>query len=240
MAIAAIVDIARLDDGWILAPERYDPRRLRAENTGPCVGDFVHVRRDTVNAKTNATSKFLVFDTGDAKDGILAVRRRPVAGSEIRSAKKRIQPCQVIVSRLRPYLRQVAWVDPGLLADREPLAGEREGASLELAVASGKMEPIELTCSTEFFVLESTDDTSIAFLVPFLLSAPVQAVLSAAQEGGHHPRFNERTLTTLPIPTSLAEQANELSASVEQAVTQAREAYAALQCTVATAGRLQL
>ena len=218
MAIAAIVDITRLDDGWILAPERYDPRRLRAENTGPCVGDFVHVRRDTVNAKTNATSKFLVFDTGDAKDGILAVRRQPVAGSEIRSAKKRIHPRQVIVSRLRPYLRQVAWIDPGLLAD----------------------QPVELTCSTEFFVLESIDDASIAFLVPFLLSASVQAVLSAAQEGGHHPRFNERTLTTLPIPPALTKQANELSTRVERAVTQAREAYAALQCTVATAGRLQL
>ncbi len=233
MAIAAIVDIARLDDGWILAPERYDPRRRPAENVGPCVGDFVHVRRDTVTAKADPERKFLVLDTGDAKDGIIAVSKPPVAGSQIRSAKKRIRPRQVIVSRLRPYLRQVAWVDPGLLADPALSAGERDGASSETEPA------VELTCSTEFFVLESIDGASIAFLVPFLLSTPAQAVLSAAQEGGHHPRFNERTLMTLSIPTSLAEQAQELSARVEQAVMQAREAYAALRGAVMTADSLQ-
>ena len=218
--IATVVDIARLDDGWILAPERYDPRRRRAENVGPCVRDFVHIRRDTVHTKADPTRNFLVFDTGDAKDGIIATSKPPVAGSQIRSAKKRIRPRQVIVSRLRPYLRQVAWVDPGLLAEQEP--------------------GIELICSTEFFVLESIDGASVAFLVPFLLSAPVQAVLAAAQEGGHHPRFNERALTTLRIPTSLAERANELSARVEQAVAQAREARAALRSAVATAAHFQL
>ena len=234
MAIATVVDIARLDDGWILAPERYDPRRRRAKNTGPCIGDYVQIRRDTLRAKADATRKFLVFDTGDAKDGIIASKQAAVAGSQVRSAKKRIRPHQVIVSRLRPYLRQVAWVDPGLLAKREPSTGERWESSR-------KNEPgIELICSTEFFVLESIDGASIAFLVPFLLSAPVQAVLAAAQEGGHHPRFNERTLTTLPIPVSLVEQANELSVRVERAVAQARAAYAALQCAVARAARLQL
>ena len=240
MAIAAVVDIARLDDGWILAPERYDPRRRRAENAGPCVGDFVHVRREVVRAGADATRRFLVFDTGDAKDGIMAAGKPPVAGSQIRSAKKRIHPRQVVVSRLRPYLRQIAWVDPGLLVAQDSSAGEREGASRQLAVP-GEMAPsVELICSTEFFVLESADGASIAFLVPFLLSAPVQAVLAAAQEGGHHPRFNERTLTTLAVPAALAEQAGELSGRVERAVGQAREAYAALRSAVATAARLQL
>ena len=165
MAIAAVVDIARLDDGWILAPERYDPRRRRAENAGPCVGDFVHVRREVVRAGADATPRFLVFDTGDAKDGIMAASKPPVAGSQIRSAKKRIHPRQVVVSRLRPYLRQVAWVDPGLLVEQESSAGEREGASRQLAVP-GEMAPsVELICSTEFFVLESADGASIAFLV---------------------------------------------------------------------------
>ena len=91
-----------------------------------------------------------------------------------------IRPRQVVISRLRPYLRQVAWVDAGLLAEQTP--------------------GTELICSTEFFVLESVGSASVAFLVPFLLSLPIQAVLAAAQAGGHHPRFNERTLMTLPIP----------------------------------------
>ena len=219
MAISAVVDIARLDEGWILAPERYDPRRRRAKDIGPCLGDFVHVRRDHVNAKTADARRFLVFDTGDAQHGIVSVNKSPCAGTDIRSVKKRIYPHQVIISRLRPYLRQVAWVDPGLLAEQEP--------------------DVDLLCSTEFFVLESVvDNASIAFLAPFLLSAPVQIILAAAQEGGHHPRFNERTLTTLRIPASLVENADELSARFEQGVAQAREAYRALRESVAMATSL--
>ena len=219
MSISSVVDIARLDEGWILAPERYDPRRRRAKDIGPYLGDFVHVRRDHVNAKTADTRRFLVFDTGDAQHGIVSANKSPCTGTEIRSVKKRIHPHQVIISRLRPYLRQVAWVDPGLLTEQEP--------------------DVDLLCSTEFFVLESVvDNASIAFLAPFLLSAPVQAILSAAQEGGHHPRFNEHTLTTLRIPASLIENANEISARFEQGVAQARDAYRAVRESVAMATHL--
>ena len=219
MSIATVVDVGRLDAGWILAPERYDPRRRRRRDAGPCVGDFVQARRDTIAANADASRRYLVFDTGDAKDGILAGRKPPIGGSEIRSAKKHIRPRQVVISRLRPYLRQVAWVDAGLLAEQTP--------------------ETELICSTEFFVLEPVDSASVAFLVPFLLSPPIQAVLAAAQEGGHHPRFNERTLMTLPIPSVLVRHAPDLSADVERAVDQARAAYAAVRGAVATAARLQ-
>ena len=214
MAIGAVLDVARLDEGWVLAPERYDPRR-RAKGVGPCLGDFVHVRRDQVDAKSAGTGRFLVLDTGDAKNGIIAADKQPVSGADIRSAKKRIGPRQVIISRLRPYLRQVAWVDSGLFAAQEP--------------------NVEVLCSTEFFVLEAINDASIAFLAPFLLSQPVQAILAAAQEGGHHPRFNERTLTMLSVPQALVERAAELSARFEQAVAQARESFKAVKDSVGIA-----
>ena len=219
MSIATVVDIGRLDAGWILAPERYDPRRRRARDAGPCVGDLVQAQRETIAANADAARRYLVFDTGDAKDGVLTARKPPVGGAEIRSAKKHIRPRQVVISRLRPYLRQVAWVDAGLLADQTP--------------------GTELVCSTEFFVLEPLDSTSVAFLVPFLLSPPIQAVLAAAQEGGHHPRFNERTLMTLPVPSALVRNAPELSADVERAVDQARAAYAGVRGAVAAAAQLQ-
>lgn len=214
MAIGAVLDIARLEEGWVLAPERYDPRR-RAKEVGPCLGDFVHVRRDQVDAKNAGTGQFLVLDTGDAKNGLIAADKQPVSGADIRSAKKRIRPHQVIISRLRPYLRQVAWVDSGLFATQEP--------------------NVEVLGSTEFFVLESVDDASIAFLAPFLLSGPVQAVLAAAQEGGHHPRFNERTLTMLSVPQTLVEHASELSTRFEQAVAQARESFKAVKESIRVA-----
>lgn len=209
MPVSAVLDIARLDEGWILAPERYDPRRRRASKAGPSLGDFVNVRRDQVSGKTAGAYQYLVLDTGDAQNGIITTTKAPCVGTEIRSAKKRIRPSQVIISRLRPYLRQVAWVDPGLLKEQGP--------------------NVELLCSTEFFVLDSADGASIAFLAPFLLSTPVQTILAAAQEGGHHPRFNEHTLTTLRLPAEFLKRRAELSAQFEQAVTQARAAYGSMR-----------
>ena len=210
MAIATVLDVARLDDGWILAPERYDPRRRHAEHDGSRLLDIVNVLREqTSAAKADATQRFLVLDTGDANNGIIKTTKSPCDGSAIGSTKKRIRPGQVIISRLRPYLRQVAWVDSGLLEAKTP--------------------GLELLCSTEFFVLDSEDGASIAFLVPLLLSTHVQSILAASQEGGHHPRFNERTLTTLPIPKSLLEQRAELSEQVERAVNKARRAFGEIE-----------
>lgn len=108
--------------------------------------------------------------------------------SQAGSAKKLFQRQDVLISRLRPYLRQVAFADDDL---------------------TEKGSYVTLACSTEFFVLRSNSTESIAFLVLFLLSSPVQKVLAASQEGGHHPRFDEEVLLTLPIPQALlAERAN--------------------------------
>ena len=206
MAISAVVEVSRLDDGNVLAPERYDPRRRYVDQSNARLSDVVNLLREQTSAETaDATQQFLVLATGDARDGIIRPTVPPCDGSAIGSTKRRIRPGQVIISRLRPYLRQVAWIDAGLL---ESIEGN-----------------IELVCSSEFYVLDSKDGASIAFLVPFLLSSRVQSVLAASQEGGHHPRFNERTLKSLPIPTLLLERRAELSARVECAVSQARQAF---------------
>lgn len=212
MAIASVLDIANLDKGYILAPERYDPRRRGASNDGLCLANIVKVLRQQTDGKTGEGRRFLVLDTGDAHDGIIKATKPPCDGSAIRSTKKQIRPHQVIISRLRPYLRQVAWVDRGLL--------------------EAQAEDTELVCSTEFFVLESADEASIAFLVPFLLSARVQSVLAASQEGGHHPRFNEKTLKTLPIPGSLLERRAEFSEQFEYAVNLARQAFGMIRASI--------
>ena len=210
MAIGSVIDIARLDEGYILAPERYDPRRSRLDGNGPRLSDFVNVLREQVTAsKCRSAERFLIFDTGDAHNGIIKPTKTPSDGSSIRSAKKRIRPHQVLISRLRPYLRQVAWVDVGL--------------------GAANAQNTELLCSTEFFVLDSADGTSIAFLVPFLLSPQIQSILAASQEGGHHPRFSERTLKSLPVPKHLIERRAVISAQMEQAVNQARKAYRMIQ-----------
>ncbi|MFT5685614.1 MAG: hypothetical protein ACI8RZ_006568, partial [Myxococcota bacterium] len=69
---------------------------------------------------------------------------------------------------------------------------------------------------------------SIAFLVPFLLSEPVQTALAAGQEGGHHPRFPSALLMGLRIPVGRMERRGADSVAVERAVGQAQAARAVL------------
>ena len=54
-----------------------------------------------------------VLDTGNAREGLLDVTilGNPVSGRT--SAKKIVRDGDVIISRLRPYLRQVTFIPPG-------------------------------------------------------------------------------------------------------------------------------
>jgi hypothetical protein len=205
----------------VLAPERYDPRRdtLRFGSTLDRVvplGDIVRIVRQTINPARSApeTHRFVVLDTSDIREGLIVGRKTSVSLVEIGSTKKCLQTNDVLISRLRPYLRQVALVDQGF-------ADQTADASL--------------ACSTEFFVLRSLDEESIAFLVPFLLSTPVQGVLAAAQEGGHHPRFNEDVLMELPVPESLRARRKDVSAAILRCAALYRQSEQALMGLIAGA-----
>jgi restriction endonuclease S subunit len=194
MALISIRSRARLASPVILAPERYDPRR-KLDTKGDEVielGEIVISVRKMVQPSTEI-GECLVLDTSDIREGIIIDRKRPVMGIEIGSAKKEVRAGDVIISRLRPYLRQVAFVDK-------------------------EIPNTKILCSTEFFVLRSIDDLPIAFLVPFLLSSKIQEVLKASQEGGHHPRFIESALLTLPIPKKLLLQRETISEVIKNSI----------------------
>lgn len=184
----------------ILSPERYDPRRqsLAKHRMSINLGLVADLRQVTVSPnRSEKDSEYLVLDTSDAREGVIICRKQSVMLENIGSTKKSVTRGCVLISRLRPYLRQVALVDGEIL---------------------GWNKEVRLVCSSEFFVLQSVDDRRIGFLVPFLLSAPVQAVLAASQEGGHHPRFDPGTLLDLPIPETILERREEDSIQVEDAI----------------------
>jgi hypothetical protein len=214
MALMSVRTVSELEGLFVLAPERYDPRRgSLAASAGRSVPlrKLVGTVRNTVTGPEEPGRRCLVLDTSDAREGIIVFRKEPMLVGEIGSAKKVIEPNDVIISRLRPYLRQVAFVDAAV--------GERSRGGLIL-------------CSTEFFVLRPVDDQSIVFLVPFLLSAPVQKVLVASQEGGHHPRFNEATLLGLPVPRSFVKEREAISKAVEESIRLFRESEAGMNALV--------
>lgn len=201
----AVVFYKRADElgpSAILSPERYDPRRRSlAENDDDSAGvllrDVVTLARESVVPARASGRRFLVFDTSDAREGVLTCRKEPVSGPELGSQKKVARPGDVVVSRLRPYLRQVALIDTELAADHPG---------------------IELAISTEYYILRSPDERSIAFLVPYLLSDKVQSILAASVEGGHHPRFDSDALLHLVMPHAVLGAREALSKAVEDAL----------------------
>ncbi len=193
--------ISELEKGSILAPERYDQRRTLAAKGQRTVDDFANIINEQISPKSaDPTRLYVVIDTGDAQEGILRATRSPGKKDVIGSNKKTIHAGDVIISRLRPYLRQVAYVDKHDM-DKD----------------------IMLLCSTEFIVLRSSSDESISFLVPYLLTEEVQRILAAAQEGGHHPRFGEKTLTSLPIPNEVIANRETISKKLMFSIERIKE-----------------
>lgn len=223
MALCTVRKVSELETGFVLAPERYDPRRENVFSDATDVAtvalaDLAVLVKKTVNANSKEVETCLVLDTSDSREGIVIGRQKPIHISELGSTKKILEPNDVIVSRLRPYLRQVAFVDREL---------------------SNWSANTSLLCSTEYFPLRSKDGQSIAFLVPFLLSEQVQTILAASQEGGHHPRFNDSTLLALRVPKQLVENRTAISEAIEKSVTLYRESERLMEANVNQATALQ-
>jgi hypothetical protein len=189
--------LASLGDSVPLAPERHRATGLGSTEGIP-LSALVSERAERVVGA--ALRDAVVFDTTHARDGLLDVSAARRATEPPSSAKKLVRPGDLLVSRLRPYLRQIAFVHPALSAE----CGHRA-----------------MACSTEFYVLSpksSAKGDSLAFLLPWLLGDEAQAILAAAQEGGHHPRVPRETLLSLRLPASRVRARGGISARVERGI----------------------
>jgi hypothetical protein len=196
----AIRRAEELGRALVMAPERW-VSALDDDDDGICLGELVEERRVRVEVAPSS----LVIDTTHARDGWLDIPSAMRATEPAKSAKKAAVEGDLVVSRLRPYLRQLALIHPRVLA-------ESNGRTLAL--------------STEFYVLSPREEgASLAFLLPHLLSEPVQARLAAAQEGGHHPRVPRESLFALKIPVQIVEERSARSRQVLQALDSLYEAF---------------
>lgn len=138
------------------------------------------------------------FDLGDALDPVLDDRREPVLASDVGSIKKKFNAGDLVISRLRSYLQQIALIRT---SSEVPCVG-----------------------SSEFIVLRPKDGfksrLSPQTLLVFLRSLPVQTILRWSQDGSQHPRFDEKDLLAIPIPISV----EKISARVEAFVNDALDA----------------
>jgi hypothetical protein len=187
--------LSTLSAGLVLAPERYLAAEAGAADGTP-LGSFVVERAE--RAPIAELDGAIVLDTTHAKDGLVDVGAAlRTAGARPKSAKKLACPGDLLVSRLRPYLRQIALVTPELVH-----------------VLGGRA----IACSPEFFVLRASEPgASLAWLVPLLLSDAAQAALAGAQEGGHHPRVPRDSLLGLRVATLTPRARAALDAEVVEA-----------------------
>lgn len=196
----AVRALGELAPDYVLAPERHvvaaGAAHAAASVAGVPLGELVVERRERIDPLTSAGA--VVLDTSHARDGILDVAGALRDGAGGKSAKKRALDGDLVVSRLRPYLRQIALVHPS-------------------AVAHAHGRPLAL--STEFYVLAPrAPGDDLAFLVPFLLSVEVQRALAGAQEGGHHPRVPRSSLFAIHVPRSLLRARAKSSRAVTEAL----------------------
>lgn len=191
--------LADLGEDLILAPERWMAAAESGE--GIPLGDLVVERKERADTKGA-----VVLDTTHAKGGVLDIAAALRAAPTAKSTKKRAYVGDLVVSRLRPYLRQIALVH-----------------SRALEATSGRA----LALSTEFYVLSprrpvgsgshpEADD--LAFLLPFLLGDAAQAVLASAQEGGHHPRVPRTSLLGLRVPEEIVRRRERISREVNDSL----------------------
>lgn len=199
--------VGDLDAGWILAPERYTARD--AAGVGARLGDLVQVRSEVRRASALPAGRpALVLDTSHAWEGVVLAQHAPVDVGTIRSPKRVLEPGDVVISRLRSYLRQVAVVEDALF-QRAP-GGNIVVASAELLVLRDGALPA-------------------AALVPFLLSPAAQAVLAGSESGGHHPRFHKDALAELRVPPGVIAGARGLAREVRAASQQVADGLARLR-----------
>jgi type I restriction enzyme M protein len=119
---------------------------------------------------------------------------RPMPSHELGSMKKRFKRGDVVVSRLRSYLKEIAVAETSL----------------------------ESNCvgSSEFIVLRSTETKQLSpeLLVVYLRSSPVQKILKWCQNGSNHPRFNEDELLSIKVPERIFTVQDEVNSIIRKAI----------------------
>lgn len=141
------------------------------------------------------------YDLTDALDPFLDPSKPTTAPEEIASTKKCIVAGDLVVSRLRSYLQEIAVVLPS-------------------------DDGITAVASTEFIVLRPKKGTTLTVeaLLIYLRSRLPQLVFKWSQDGSNHPRFDERELLNLPVPRALITDQATYQTAVRQMVKQRQRA----------------
>jgi hypothetical protein len=158
------------------------------------------------------------FDLTDALNPVLDDSHEPMLAIDVGSTKKKLRTGDVVISRLRSYLREIALVRT---TPEVPAVG-----------------------SSEFIVLRPCYDAkgniSPETLFIYLRSLPVQTILKWSQDGSQHPRFNEDDLLAIPVPHAVKRISPRLDALVNKSLQARAKAAHLLERAKAEVERIVL
>ncbi len=172
--------------------------------SGQVVGDLFLSIRDLWQPDKAADEQVRNYDLTDALSPFLDCTKELTTRETISSTKKRLQAGDLVVSRLRSYLKEIAVVMDGSDA---PMVG-----------------------STEFIVLRpKLKSLSVETLLVYLRSTLPQLILKWSQDGSNHPRFDEQELLNLRIPDAILVHDTEVTDLVKRAIAARRESQSLLE-----------
>lgn len=194
---------ARLDAEYFY-PAKQAAQSILLNASSVTVGDhFESIRELWQPDDDESEGEVRNYDLNDALVPFLEGEKPSTPRNLIASTKKRLHEGDLVVSRLRSYLKEIAIVESG---------GE-----------------LPMVASTEFIVLRPRrhDSLPVEALMIYLRSALPQLIFKWSQDGSNHPRFDERELLRMPIPHAVLANVDEYVKSV-RAIQKARKRAAEL------------
>lgn len=182
---SSIITYKELKENMRFDAEYYHPEKSLAEKKlnkfTSSIEDNFEIKKKTKLPKTDELVLLLDLDN-IFENRIINVNE--LKGWEVGSSKKIIIKNDILISRLRSYLKQVA-----INYNSERIYG-----------------------STELIILRKKPESKIKteILFAFLLSKQVQIILKWSQEGTNHPRFSPKLLQKLNIPIPSEDTQNKI------------------------------
>lgn len=197
-AFSEVMGAERFDSNYF-HPEKTRALQALEEMPGRSVQSYFGFIDDRVEPATaNSTKEVYNYDLTHALHYFLDDNVAPTLAGSLGSAKVSFQRGDVVVSRLRSYLQEIALV----------------------------ATPDEKSCvgSSEFYVFRPRGDVHSELLLVYLRCPLVQRILKWCQKGSAHPRFRQEELLHLNVPDRIIEVQDEIKQLVQAGVQAHRKA----------------